>query len=82
MYLDLINKTKDNIRATLEIAYSKQNEFSQKVLSDQLNGSEILDIDHNQKINNLYEVNRRLVQFHNYCKDKIPDFNIHDIDGY
>lgn len=82
MYVDLTNKTKDNIRATLEIAHEEQDSFTKQVLTDQLNGSEILDIDHNQKINNLYEANRRLVQFHKYCKDKIPDFNYHDLDGY
>jgi len=82
MFVDLSNKTKDNIRTTLEVAYDKQDSYGQQVLADQLNGSEILDSDYNQKINNLYEANRRLIQFHKYCKDKIPDFNMVDLDGY
>lgn len=82
MFVDLSNKTKDNIRTTLEIAYEEQDQYGQKVLEEQLNGSEILDSDYNQKVNNLYEANRRLIQFHKYCKDKIPDFNMVDLDGY
>lgn len=38
MYVDLSNKTKDNIRATLRIAETEQDHYEQEVLSSELNG--------------------------------------------
>lgn len=80
MYIDLSDKSKNNVRATLEIAHTKQSDvFEQNVLAHQLNGSE--HVEHGDS-DNLYEANRRLRAFHKMCKERIPDYQSIDIDGY
>ena len=78
MYIDLSDKSKDNVKTTLCLAHQKQDVFGFDVLADQLNGKTDTDLEYNS----LFHANQRIKQFHKYCKDKIPDFNYHDLDGY